>query len=101
MQHGPKSGGQQRRDLRERGLPDHRSNFSPLEATEAISYGIDSMTMSAPRTWVNFGGANQPKGPGESEEESWLLITPSTDPDNPDCRIRLLPQVMTPMPRRR
>src|SRR5438876_12000892 len=26
---------------------------------------IDSMTMSAPWTRVNFGGANQPKGPGE------------------------------------
>jgi hypothetical protein len=25
----------------------------------------DSMTMSAPWTRVNFGGANQPKGPGE------------------------------------
>jgi transposase len=36
-----------------------------LPTTEIISERNDSMTMSAPWTRVNFGGANQPKGPGE------------------------------------
>src|ERR1700680_4859022 len=43
---------------------------SSLEATgvytnDGSRSAIDSMTMSAPSTRVNLGGANQPKGPGE------------------------------------
>src|ERR1700720_2612340 len=46
---------------------DHRGDQAFTSAIE-LSVVIDSMTMSATWPRVNFGGANQPKGPGERSQ---------------------------------
>src|SRR5215475_10044142 len=51
------------------GVAAHR----PCESLNGGSECNDSMTMSAPWTRVNFGGANQPKGPGE-RSRTMLII---------------------------
>src|SRR5207245_8678784 len=48
-----------------RGLTERSGEVFSLDILSHRMSEIDSMTMSAPWTRVNFGGANQPKGPGE------------------------------------
>src|SRR4029077_10704274 len=59
------------------------SDYTQNPLPKASMRVIDSMTMSAPWTRVNFGGANQPRRPGRKE------------PNNDHYRMRLPPGLST------